>query len=216
MTATTPLLALPAPGPPDAGGDNQWLTRSPRPSPGAAPWERNGISESGDVEKAEQTGNHTDGVTVADLIAKVHGASSVPEELRRTRPEPEPEPVPQAPPTEVIAAVHVDSGDPDTEVIPVVAGYASDLPDLARCAGATGCSRRASGPAVARASPSHVGAVAEDDGRRTRRRRPDRGVGAGADRWGVAVAVVEEQHAQQGLRAGPRLARHPRPQRPVR
>ena len=149
---------LPSAGPPNAGGDNQWLTRSPRPSPGAAPWERHGISESGDVEKAEQTGNHTDGVTVADLIAKVHGASSVPKELRRTRPEPEPEPVPQAPPTEVIEAVHVDSGDPDTEVIPFVAGYASDVPDLAAL------------PRRERVQPSRVGT-----GRSARKPEPRRG-----------------------------------------
>ncbi len=118
------------PRPPDAGGDNQWLTRSLRPSPGAAPWERRGNSDPGDAEKAAQTGNHTDGVTVADLIAKVHGASSVPEELRPTRAEPEPETPPPAPPTEVIAAVHVDSEDPETEVIPVVRS-ASEVPDLA-------------------------------------------------------------------------------------
>ncbi len=122
---------LPSAGPPHAGSDNQWLTRSPRPSPGAAPWERIGNSDSAEIEEAGQTGNHTDGVTVADLIAKVHGVASVPEELRRTRPEPDPEPEPQAPPTEVIAAVDVDSDDPDTEVIPVVAEYASEVPDLA-------------------------------------------------------------------------------------
>ena len=115
------------PGPPDGVGDNQWLTRSPRPSPGAAPWERSGNSDSGDIEEPAQTGNHTDGVTVADLIAKLQGASSVPEELKRTHVEPEPE----APRTEVIAAVPVDAKDPDTEVIPVVAGYASEVPDLA-------------------------------------------------------------------------------------
>ena len=86
------------PGPPDTGGDNQWLTRSPRPSPGAAPWERSGTSEPEDVETFRQTGNHTDGVTVADLIAKVHGDSSVPEELRRTRREPEAPPPPAPPP----------------------------------------------------------------------------------------------------------------------
>jgi LCP family protein required for cell wall assembly len=120
-----------APGPP--GGDNRWLTRSPRPSLGAAPWERNGNSHSGETEKAEQTGSHTDGVTVADLIAKVQGASSVPEELKRARPEPEPQvpPPPPAPPTEVIAAVSADPDDPATEIIPVVAGYASEVPDLA-------------------------------------------------------------------------------------
>jgi LCP family protein required for cell wall assembly len=112
---------------PGLGGDNQWLTRSARPSLGAAPWERNGNSDAGDVEQSAQTGNHTEGVTVADLIAKVHGAASVPEELRRPRPEPEA----PAPPTEVISAVPDDPQDPDTEVIPVVAGYESDVPDLA-------------------------------------------------------------------------------------
>ena len=122
---------LPSAGPSHARGDNQWLTRSPQPSPGAAPWERSGNSDSGEIEKAGQTGNHTDGVTVADLIAKLHGVASVPEELRRTRPEPEPEPESQAPPTEVIAAVYVDSDEPDTEVIPVVAEYDSEVPDLA-------------------------------------------------------------------------------------
>src|SRR5882724_8396726 len=87
------------PGPPDAGGDNQWLTRSPRPSPGAAPWERSGASEPEDIEKPRQSGNqHTDGVTVADLIAKVHGDSSVPAELRRTRTESEAPPPPALPP----------------------------------------------------------------------------------------------------------------------
>jgi LCP family protein required for cell wall assembly len=122
------------PGPPDPGGDNQWLTRSSRPSPAAAPWERSGNSASEDVEKGAQTGSHTEGVTVADLIAKVHGAASVPETLRRPRLEPEPPvrpPTPPAPPTEVIEAVRVDSEDPVTEVIPVVAGYASEVPDLA-------------------------------------------------------------------------------------
>ncbi len=38
----------------------------------------------------------------------------------------------------------------------------------------------------------------------------------GADRRGLAVAVLEEQQPQQGRGAGPQLARHPRPQRPVR
>lgn len=116
------------PGLPDAGRDKQWLTRSQRPSLGAAPWERTGSSESVEMKpEREQTGNHTDGVTVADLIAKVHGASSVPEELKRPQPGPEPE----APRTEIIAPVPIDYDDPDTEVIPAVAGYASEVPDLA-------------------------------------------------------------------------------------
>ncbi len=141
-----------------AGGDNQWLTRSARPSLGAAPWERHGTSGSADVEPDAPTGNHTDGVTVADLIAKVHGESSVPEELRRPRVEPEP----PAPPTEVIAAVPAEPEDPQTEVIPVVAGYASEVPDL---------------PALRRrdrVQPWHVGAdrgTTEPKPRRRRRRK---------------------------------------------
>jgi len=159
------------PGPPDAGGDNPWFTRSPRPSPGAAPWERSGSSESEDsgsedIEKAGQTGNHTDGVTVADLIAKVHGDSSVPEELRRTRPEPEVEP--PASPTEVFAAVSeppprysraLDPDSVDTDVIPTASVQPSDLPDLA------------SVHRPGRVLPSRVGTGGGTDKPKPRRRR---------------------------------------------
>ena len=83
------------PRPSDAGGDNHWLTRTPRPSRGAAPWERSAGHEPED-ESAEPTGNHTDGVTVADLIAKVTGtephglAPAIEPKRRRAEPEPEP------------------------------------------------------------------------------------------------------------------------------
>lgn len=165
------------PGPPDAGGDNQWLTRSPRPSPGAAPWERSGTSEPEDVETSRQTGNHhTDGVTVADLIAKVHGDSSVPEELRRTRREPEapppPPPPPRAPRTEVIAAVRepvaADPDNADTEVIPVISTPSAELPDLARL-------RRAD-----RVPPSHVGTGKALQGPKPRNRRKTMAAGRAA------------------------------------
>jgi LCP family protein required for cell wall assembly len=168
------------PGPPDTGGDNKWLTRSPRPSPGAAPWERTGNSDSGDVEKGAQTGSHTDGVTVADLIAKVHGAASVPEELRRPRPErerrvpPPAPPAPPAPPTEVIEAVGADSEDPVTEVIPVVAGYASEVPDLAAL-------RRRD-----RVQPSRVGRGRSSEQSKPRRGRRRKTVVAGR----VAAALI--------------------------
>jgi len=168
------------PGPPDTGGDNQWLTRSPRPSPGAAPWERSGNSDSEDVEKGAQTGSHTDGVTVADLIAKVHGAASVPEELRRPRHEPEPRvppaapPAPPAPPTEVIEAVGADSEDPVTEVIPVVAGYISEVPDLAAL-------RRRG-----RVQPSRVGRGRSSEQSKPRRGRRSKTVVAGR----VAAALI--------------------------
>ena len=64
-----------SPRPSEAGGDNQWLTRTPRRSRSAAPWERGASPEPSQEreESAEPTGNHTDGVTVADLIAKVTG-----------------------------------------------------------------------------------------------------------------------------------------------
>ena len=164
-------------GPPDTGGDNQWLTRSRRPSPGAAPWERSGNSDSEDVEKGAQTGSHTDGVTVADLIAKLHGAASVPEELRRPRPEPEPRvppPAPPAPPTEVIEAVGADPEDPVTEVIPVVAGYTSEVPDLAAL-------RRRD-----RVQPSRVGRRRSSAQSKPRRGRRSKTVVAGR----VAAALI--------------------------
>src|SRR3984893_87298 len=152
------------PGAPDAGGANPWLTRSPPPSPGAAPWERSGGSESEDVEKARQSGNHTDGVTVADLIAKVHGSSSVPKELRRARPEPEGEP--PAPATEVCAAVSepryspaLDPDSVDTDVIPIASVQPSELPDLA--------SVRRPAPVL----PSRVGTGGGTDKPKPRRRR---------------------------------------------
>jgi LCP family protein required for cell wall assembly len=150
-------------GPPDGTGDNHWLTRSPRPSLGAAPWERRSNSDSEEIEKPAQTGNHTDGVTVADLIAKVHGVASVPAELKRTHREPEPE----APRTEIIAPVQVDSDDPATEVIPVVAGYASEVPDLA-------AQRRRD-----RVQPSHVGTRRSAEPPKSRKGRLNKTVIAG-------------------------------------
>ncbi|HEX2283928.1 MAG TPA: LCP family protein [Mycobacterium sp.] len=124
------------------GADNQWLTRSPRPSLGAAPWERGARSAGEDADPADTAGNHTDGVTVADLIAKLSGDDAVPPELKRHRAEPEPPlapPMPPAPPTEVIEAVREDEpaaaapdGDnQDTEIIPIAHDESSELPDLA-------------------------------------------------------------------------------------
>src|SRR6476661_6219269 len=61
-------------GPLDA---TPWHTRSARPSPGAAPWERAGVSDD-DAPPAAPAGNHTDGISVADLIAKLNGDLAVP------------------------------------------------------------------------------------------------------------------------------------------
>jgi LCP family protein required for cell wall assembly len=132
-------------GSPDA---HPWLTRSARPSPGAAPWERAHVAEddNDDAPPASAAGNHTDGVSVADLIAKLNGDSAVPAELRQHRSEIDAAPpAPPPPPTEIIDAVpaqarhevpvepadNPDADSPDTEIIPVIGGRAADLPDLA-------------------------------------------------------------------------------------
>ncbi|KAA0096669.1 LytR family transcriptional regulator [Mycolicibacterium sp. P1-18] len=99
---------------------NDWITRSTRPALGAAPWERHPTSS------ASSEGNHTDGVTVADLIAKITGKAPAPQ------PEPEPEPEPESYDEAVLETGDPDEvvRDPDTTVIPVVPAHASELPDL--------------------------------------------------------------------------------------
>ena len=127
----------------DLNGAPQWLTRSPRPSRAAAPWERNAGLDPDADGSSPPTGNHTDGVAVADLIAKITG--SVPANLsgQHAAPEPEP-PLPPPPPPrrqpprqphQLRSAPpppprQVDLSDPDTEVIPPIS-YADELPDLA-------------------------------------------------------------------------------------
>ena len=99
---------------------NDWITRSTRPAPGAAPWERQ------TTESAGSAGNHTDGVTVADLIAKITGTAPKPKPTPEADPAPHPEDAPVLDydgPDEVVR-------DPDTTVIPVVPAHASELPDL--------------------------------------------------------------------------------------
>ena len=149
-------------GPPDPGADNQWLTRTPRSSPGAAPWERSahsGPEDADDADDAKPTGNHTDGVTVADLIARVSGDASVPEELKKRPPvAPARERRPDTQPTEIIEPVQPAYADPATEVIPVTSAPDSELPDLAKV-------RR-----PGRVSPSRVGS-----GRAATPLRPHRG-----------------------------------------
>lgn len=102
---------------------SDWNTRSPRPKPGAAPWER---EISGAPEKSSSTPprESTGPVTVADLIAKINGGAPSAEPKRhRAEPEhefdvhPEPEPYP-------------DGDDLDTTILPALDGRASELPDL--------------------------------------------------------------------------------------
>ena len=118
----------------DSNGSNQWLTRSPRPSRSAAPWERRSAADSEENDTSAPTGSHTDGVTVADLIAKVTGSSPTDLPSRHAAPEPEPEPPPHPRPRQPRQLRRKrqtpDPSDPDTEVIPAVS-YADEIPDLA-------------------------------------------------------------------------------------
>jgi LCP family protein required for cell wall assembly len=116
----------------DSNGDNQWLTRSPRPSRAAAPWERQPAVEPEDTDASSVTGNHTDGVTVADLIAKVTGAAPADLPSRHAAPEPETSPPPRPrQPRQIRPKPQLeDLSDPDTEVIPAIS-YADEIPDLA-------------------------------------------------------------------------------------
>jgi LCP family protein required for cell wall assembly len=134
---------------------NQWLTRSPLPPRAAAPWERTSPTEPEDTDPPEATGSHTDGVTVADLIAKVTGTpADVPSRHAAPEPQPAPEPdrpaaprrptsrvTPARPPTPAPAprprrprplrpTPTAETNDPDTEIIPRVS-YADEVPDLA-------------------------------------------------------------------------------------
>ncbi|MBY0287770.1 MAG: LCP family protein [Mycobacteriaceae bacterium] len=170
--------------PDDQSETYQWHTRRSQPPPGAAPWERAHVSDDDaptEEPSASAAGNHTDGVTVADLIAKLNGDEAVPAELKRHRPELTPPPSaesPPSPPTEVIDAVPAygrherpvepdiepheaaaelpEVEDYDTEIIPAVG---IDLPDL------TFTHRHG------RVPPSHIGSGR----RRTDEHQPSRG-----------------------------------------
>ncbi|WP_082963476.1 LCP family protein [Mycolicibacterium peregrinum] len=76
---------------PEDSSDNQWITRSREPLPGAAPWERQDPPSPDDSPLDEPTGSHADGVTVADLIAKVAGTGYAPTRHRLEPDEPEPD-----------------------------------------------------------------------------------------------------------------------------
>ncbi|WP_006241571.1 LCP family protein [Mycolicibacterium tusciae] len=147
--------------PDDPSEAYQWHTRTPAPLPGAAPWERAGVAAD-DAQPVSTPNNHTDGITVADLIAKLNGHDAVPSELKRHRPESSTPPAaPQPPPpTEVIDAVAAsapyerpiaqsdeepDADNFDTEIFPAIGAQASELPDLSLA------------HRVGRVPPSHIG-----------------------------------------------------------
>ncbi|WP_167097623.1 LCP family protein [Mycobacterium sp. DL592] len=99
-------------------GGNERITRTPRPAPSATPWERAAASHrSPQQPKAGPgaSGNHTEGVAVADLIAKVTGGSPPAPSRRRVE-------APAGPPD--------NSADRTEPIAVVAAAYADELPDL--------------------------------------------------------------------------------------
>lgn len=158
---------------PPEPGDEDWLTRTPPRTPGAAPWERRDTASDAPAVADGPTGNHTDGVTVADLIAKVTADGTGPSPERgRHRAEPEPEaptelvdaipahddlpPVPDLPipahddlppvpePQEIpvppmpvppaappVPPAYLDADRQDTEILPALGTYGTEIPDLA-------------------------------------------------------------------------------------
>jgi LCP family protein required for cell wall assembly len=104
---------------PEDSSDNQWITRSREPLPGAAPWERQDAPPPDDSPLDEATGSHADGVTVADLIAKVAGTGFAPTRHRLEPDDPEPEAEPEPEPAYAPAYVRPRVPDP-TDVIEAV------------------------------------------------------------------------------------------------
>jgi LCP family protein required for cell wall assembly len=129
------------PGRRSPGDDDHWLTRTPRPTPGAAPWERRGDQDRVVSEPSPpQSGSHADGITVADLIAKVSGEirkdESPQEPTRHSAPiprQPTPPPAPEPPPPPSRPAPRAPEEEdyaPPTDIIPVLPAHASELPNL--------------------------------------------------------------------------------------
>ena len=128
-----------APGRRPPGDDDHWLTRTPRPKPGAAPWERAADQNRPRAETPDPaSGSHADGITVADLIARVSG--EIPRDERPHEPTRHSAPIPRqsapqaskpAPPQprREPPAAERDVAPP-TDVIPVLPAHASELPNL--------------------------------------------------------------------------------------
>ncbi len=117
-------LATPGDSTPEDGDADDGIALPARPAPGAAPGEEEQASpdaheESGEYgEEADSGhGNHTDGVSVADLFARLTGG--VPEVLQRAPTESGGRP-----------AAHAHPEDTDPPTVPVSSAYVSELPDL--------------------------------------------------------------------------------------
>ncbi|CAJ1579718.1 LCP family protein [[Mycobacterium] wendilense] len=158
---------------PEPHGDNQWITRTPRPKPDAAPWERTPDPES--APRSGRAGNPRDGITVADLIARVTG--DVPPALQQAADDPEPaaddaaladaieaadesdlaEVADATELTDVVDMVEVpDEPVEDDPPTVVLSAYAAEIPDLDD-EPATTVLEAVSAPPPGRVRPAHIG-----------------------------------------------------------
>lgn len=107
----------------DDSGDKDWLTPQARASLHATPWERGPVSNRAahpSPGAGGTDGNHTDGISVADLIAKVGPVEGRPS-TRHRRAEPE---------LEAEAAAPIE---PEFDTAPTpnqISAYADELPEL--------------------------------------------------------------------------------------
>src|SRR6202051_3938178 len=157
---------------------NQRLTRRPRPPIAAAPWERGGVRQATPHRPDWKGGHHSDGISVAELIAKLAGDAG--NGRRGTH-----YGVDDHEPT------HQSAHESATDLIPIVTPAATPALTVPGRAQDEALSRGADNAPTGASSTRAVG-------------RPPRGralVGhrARADRRGVAVERLEEQPAQRGL-----------------
>lgn len=138
------------PGQHRAPDEGERVTRAPRWGAGAAPWERAPAPSRRSPDTSPPSGNHTEGVTVADLIAKLSGSTPTIEPTRHR----------------AEAAPLVEDSDDLTVPIPVViAAYADEVPDLGEL-------NRARGPLVADPNPAAPTALKSAKKKRTRAFKP--------------------------------------------
>ena len=103
---------------------NQRLTRRPRPSIAAAPWERGGGREAILHRPDSEGGHHTDGISVAELIAKMAGDAGNGRRGTHYRVD-DHEPAHQSAHESAHESAYEDAA---TDLIPIVTG--PDTPDL--------------------------------------------------------------------------------------
>jgi LCP family protein required for cell wall assembly len=100
--------------------------------PAAAPWERRPDQELPAAPDDEPSGSHADGITVADLIAKVSGTP--PQEKLSPEPPHEPAqhrlPPPRPPAGQASPAAPAYDDDPATDVMLSLPAHASEVPNL--------------------------------------------------------------------------------------